>query len=124
MEQVGGNTIDIVAGTSIPIYIYLVNGWKIRPKEADHTLVVTNGILLTSDSSDPFIDTVGDFVVRVNYQQPVQALGVATGGGVAPTAEEIAEAVWDKLLADHTADGSFGKKLSQVLTTNKFIALK
>lgn len=107
MQQIGGNDIDITAGTSIPIYIYLLNGWKIKPREANHTLAVSNGILLTDDSSDPFKNTTGAFMVRVNYQQPVQALTVATGGGGAgPTAEEISDAVWDEILADHSVLGS------------------
>ncbi len=91
MSQVGGNDIDVVAGTSIPIYIYLLNGWKIKPKEASHTLAVTNGILLTDDSSDPFTNTSGTYMIRINYQQPVQALTVATGGGGGggATAEEV-----------------------------------
>jgi hypothetical protein len=112
MEQVGGNDIDTVAGTSIPIYIYLQDGWKIKPKEANHTLAVTNGILLTDDSSDPFVNTTGSYMVRVNYQQPVQALTVSTGGGSAPTASQVADAVWDELVADHTSAGSVGKELN------------
>jgi hypothetical protein len=112
MEQVGGNDIDTVAGTSIPIYIYLQDGWKIKPKEANHTLAVTNGILLTDDSSDPFTDTDGAFMVRINYQQPVQALTVSTGGGSAPTASQVADAVWDEALSGHTTAGTAGKELA------------
>lgn len=81
MSQTGGNDIDISAGTSIPIYIFLENGWKIKPKEANHTLVVTNGILLTSDSSTPYQQTTGSYNVVIRDQQPVQAIGVATGAG-------------------------------------------
>lgn len=81
MKQVGGDDIDIVAGTSIPVYIYLENGWKVKPKEANHTLNVTNGILLTSDSSTPYTQTSGSFNVVIRDQQPVQAIGVSTGGG-------------------------------------------
>jgi len=80
MEQVGGNDIDLGAGTSIPIYIFLLNGWKVKPKEANHTLAVTNAILVVDGGGDPFVNTTGSFVVRVNYQQPVQAIGVSTGG--------------------------------------------
>lgn len=117
MQQIGGNDIDTVAGTSIPIYIYLLNGWKIKPREANHTLAVTNGILLTDDSSDPFKNTTGAFVVRVNYQQPVQALTVATGGGsgTAPTAQEVADAVWDEVLAGHTVLGSSAELISRLI---------
>lgn len=81
MSQVGGNDIDAIDGTFIPVYIYLENGWKVRPKEANHTLRVTNGILLTSDSSTPYIPTVGNYNVVIRDQQPVQAITVATGGG-------------------------------------------
>jgi hypothetical protein len=93
MQQVGGNDIDPVAGTSIPIYVYLLDGWKVRPREANHTLQVTHGILLTDDGSDPFVNTVGAFMVRVNYQQPVQALTVSTGGGGGLTAQQVRDAM-------------------------------
>jgi len=72
--SVGGNTIDALAGTEIPAYIYITNGWTIRPQEADHTLTVINGVLLREGGGDPFEDTVGAYTVRVNYQQPVQAI--------------------------------------------------
>lgn len=74
--SVGGDPVDPIAGTEIPAYIYITNGWTIRPMEADHTLDVVNGILLREGGGDPFEDTVGDYQVRVNYQQPVQAITV------------------------------------------------
>lgn len=106
MSQVGGNDIDPSAGTSIPVYIYLENGWKVKPKEANHTLNVTNGILLTSDSSTPYTQTSGSYNVVIRDQQPVQAIGVATGGGGGSLTTE-----------EHT-------QLMKTLTTGKFIALK
>lgn len=93
--SVGGDTIDAGAGTSIPLYAFLTNGWRVRPQEANHTLAVTNGVLLVDGGGDPFVNTTGSYVVRINYQQPVQAITVATGGGSAPTAEQVANAVWD-----------------------------
>lgn len=93
MRTVGGDDIDTVAGTRIPIYTYLTNGWRIKPDEADHTLDVVDGILLVDGGGDPFANTVGAYTVRVNYQQPVQAITVATGGGGAPSAATIAAAV-------------------------------
>lgn len=81
MAQVGGNDIDLTAGTTIPIFIFLQNGWKLKPQEANHTLAVTDGILLVDGGGDPFVNTTGSYTVRINYQQPVQAITVATGGG-------------------------------------------
>lgn len=72
--SVGGNTIDATAGTEIPAYIYIQNGWTIRPQEVDHTLDVVNGVILRDGGGDPFEDTTGAFTVRVRYQQPVQAI--------------------------------------------------
>jgi len=87
--SIGGDDIDLVAGTSIPAYIFLENGWRIRPDEANHTLAVSNGILVVAGGGDPFLNTAGSFVVRILYQQPVQAITVATGGGGDPWATSI-----------------------------------
>lgn len=76
----GGDPIDPGAGTSVPLYAFLMNGWRIKPQEANHTLNVNNGVLLVYGGGDPFTDTNGSYIVRVNYQQPVQAITVATGG--------------------------------------------
>lgn len=84
MEQVGGQEIDAGAGTRIPIYCFLLNGWKVRPQESSHTLTVGDGVLLVSGGGDPFVNTVGTFVVRVNYQQPVQAISFSSTGATAP----------------------------------------
>jgi hypothetical protein len=85
--QVGGNPTG--GANSIPFYTFLSNGWKIRPQEANGTTNVVGGILLTDDESDPFVDTLGTFTVRINYQQPVQAIAVSTGGGGGATASEV-----------------------------------
>lgn len=105
MVQVGGDDIDTVAGTKIPVYIYLQDGWKVKPKESNHTLAVTNGVLLTDDSSDPFTNTAGSYIIRINYQQPVQAISFATGGSGGLTTEQDTQ-------------------LMKTLTVGKFLGLK
>lgn len=108
-QPVGGDPINPIVGSSIPGYLYLQNGWRVRPQEASHTLQVTTGILLTAEFTTPFIDTIGAFNVRVEYSQPVKAEALSTGGGTAPTAAEVADAVWDEAAADHLAAGSTGE---------------
>lgn len=98
-DTVGGNPIDASAGTSIPIYCFMKNGWRIKPQEASHTLNVSGGVLLVDGGGDPFVNPDGSFAIRINYSQPVQAITVATGGGSgAPTASQNAEAVWGQSL--------------------------
>jgi hypothetical protein len=91
MSQVGGDDIDLTAGTKIPIYIFLQNGWKLKPQEASHTLNIGDGILLVDGGGDPFVNTTGSYVVRVNYQQPVQAISFSSTGATAvdPWAAEM-----------------------------------
>jgi hypothetical protein len=88
--NVGGDEIDQSQGTFIPIYAFLMNGWKLKPQEANHTLNIRDGILLVNGGGDPFNNTTGSYVVRINYQQPVQAISFDSGGGgSAPTVEDI-----------------------------------
>jgi len=86
--NIGGDDIDPATGSTIPIFAFLMNGWKIKPQESSHTLTVSDGVLLVDGGGDPFIDTEGYYVVRINYQQPVQAITVSTGGGGGLTTEE------------------------------------
>lgn len=103
-RQVGGDDIDAGAGTAIPIYAFLINGWRIRPQPANHTLRVGDGVLLVDGGGDPFVDPDGVFMVRINYQQPVQAITVATSGGAAATPAQIADAVWQHATGISVAD--------------------
>lgn len=98
-DTVGGEPIDPTAGTLVPLYLFLLNGWKIRPQEANHTLTVAGGTLLLAGGGDPFVDTVGNFRVRIRYQQPVQAFGYSTTGAAGPSAESIAGTVLASLQA-------------------------
>lgn len=83
-----GNASNLIAfGTvggeipSIPLYLFLQNGWRIVPQSADHSLTVTGGILETSDNSDPFVDPVGSYKIRINRQTPGIAIGYVISGG-------------------------------------------
>lgn len=86
-RAVGG---DIPA---IPLYLFLLNGWRIVPQSADHTLTVTNGIFEVEGGGDPFVDPAGDFAIRINRATPGIAIGYSTSGGTGPSAADIAVAI-------------------------------
>lgn len=90
MTHVGGD--DLGSGLFIPNYIFLQNGWRVRPIEQSHTLVIT-GNLFVAGGGVPVVSTLGNYNVSVQYTVPVQAQGIATSGSTGPSAESIAAAV-------------------------------
>lgn len=107
-DTVGGEPIDPTEGTLVPLYLFIQNGWKIRPMEADHTLRVIKGSLVVSGGGYPFVPTLGDFTVQIPFMQPVQAIGYSTSGGAGPSLDAIAAAVWQ-----HILEGGFSAEALQ-----------
>jgi hypothetical protein len=85
--------------SSIPLYLFIENGWRIIPQAADHTLHVINGLLDIVGGGDPFVDPAGAYKIRIYYEKPGIAIGYSTLGGSVPSASDIADAVWAKVLS-------------------------
>lgn len=96
-RAVGGDALG--GGISIPAYYFLLNGWRVRPMEADHTLTIT-GNLFVDGGGDPVVSTLGAYNVLVKSVVPVQAQAVSTSGGSGPSAADIAAQVRSALAAD------------------------
>lgn len=94
-RQVGGD--DLGGGLSIPVYLFLMNDWRVRPMESNHTLTIT-GNLFVDGGGDPVVPTLGNYRVLTKLTVPVLAMGIATSGSSGPSASEIADAVWSKTL--------------------------
>jgi len=69
-RTVGGD--PTVGGNTIAAYFFLLNGWKLKPQEANHTLTIS-GILLVDGGGDPFLSTNGVYNVRIVATVPLQA---------------------------------------------------
>jgi hypothetical protein len=65
IRSVGGD--DLPGSKALGATFFLASDWKIRPYEASHKLVI-NGNLYSEDGSDPFLDTIGTFTVRIIQQ--------------------------------------------------------
>ena len=96
-QLVGGNALG--GGLFIPPYFFLMNGWRVRPMEASHNLLI-EGNLFVDGGGVPVVSTLGTYQVNVNYTVPVQAQGIATSGSTGPTASEIAAAVRADIAAE------------------------
>ena len=85
MTQVGGD--DLGGGLFIPVYIFLANGWRVRPMESSHHLTIT-GNLFVAEGGSPIVNTLGNFNVIAQFTVPVQAQAMATSGGSGLTTEQ------------------------------------
>jgi len=82
MSSVGGEPLPggIVTGA----YVFLENGWKVRPNERDHSLQI-DGNLFSADGSAIDAPTAGSFrvAIRLNTSSLTQVAVVQSGGGSA-----------------------------------------
>jgi hypothetical protein len=65
ISAVGGNPLpgEKALGTTF----FLSSDWKIRPYNASHRMTI-NGNLYAADGSDPFLDPIGTYTVRIMQQ--------------------------------------------------------
>jgi hypothetical protein len=89
-RHAGGD--DLGGGLFIPNYMFLMNGWRVRPMESSHNLTIT-GNLFVDGGGVPVVSTLGTYQVNVNYTVPVQAQGISTSGSSGPSAADIAAAI-------------------------------
>lgn len=99
-RQVGGD--DLGGGLSIPPYFFLQGGWRVRPMEASHTLIIT-GNLFVEGGGVPVVPTLGNYNVSVQYTVPVQAQGISTSGSSIDY-NAISSAVWTRMIEGFTAE--------------------
>jgi hypothetical protein len=61
LRYVGGDRIE---NNHLGITYFLINGWKIRPYESDHTLTI-KGNIYSDDQTDIVVKTLGNYNVLV-----------------------------------------------------------
>lgn len=110
-KTVGGE--GLLTNISIPDYFFLLNGWRVRPMEAAHTLVI-EGNLFVEGGGDPIVPTLGTFQVLVKSVVPMQAQRIeAAQTGITPAdLTNIQTAIWSDPF------------VAKILTVAKFLGLK
>jgi hypothetical protein len=66
MRTAGGDPIS--ATKNLGATFFLLNGWRIRPQEADHRLTVNGNLYTDPSGSSPFVDTLGAYNVTIEMQ--------------------------------------------------------
>ena len=123
-RTVGGDPIGV--GQAISAYFFLLNGWRVRPWEGDHFLVV-NGNLFVDEGGSPFIPTLGHHQIVVSLVVSPQSITntVTTTAGVLTQKdkEDISKGVWTEsaTTSANTPSGSFGELLNDIKTDTSLI---
>jgi len=86
MTQLGG-----VA--PVDLYIFMENGWLVRPLEADGITTIT-GNLLVAGGGSPIAQTLGNFNVLVNLETPVKASAINSGSSLTPLQQSQLAELW------------------------------
>jgi len=82
----GGDPISLTI--AVGAYFFLENGWKIRPFESNHRLVL-NGNLYTRDDSSPFLNVSGYSVITETRNSSLTQTVNTGGGGGGDTKQDI-----------------------------------
>lgn len=108
-RYVGGD--PTIPGQFLGSTYFIMNSWKIRPFNGDHTLIV-DGNLFTEDQSSPFLPAIDPHMVAVQmaYSNLTTTI-IADSTGTIITPENIATAVWDKPIdsAEISQFGTIGR---------------
>jgi hypothetical protein len=102
--SIGGNPIDEAEGTYVPVYLFKENDVSILSSDSSATVTVKDGIILNTDGGDPFSDYVG----KIRYSQPVQAISFAAGESTGLTTQSIADEVMSRGVATVEDVARFG----------------
>jgi hypothetical protein len=125
ITAIGGD--PITTEQNVGTTFFLENGWRIQPfpSKTPYTLTVSGNLYTREVGETPFLfaEGVSTSLVRSNIVDliRVEALGInITEQDIAA----IADQVWNEALADHTIDGTTGKKLGKIATKVQDIALR
>jgi hypothetical protein len=103
----GKDSLGGAASTGITLT--LLDNWQLKFWDGSYTATISGGNLIVGPGGDPVAYTAG---VQVVIIQSAASTLVVTGSGVLPSdISDIADAVWDEVLADHLDVGSTGEAL-------------
>jgi hypothetical protein len=60
---------------SISLHYFQEGGWKLRPANVDHTLTLSDGVLI-AESGSPFLPTVNPHTVMLEWQKPEHVITI------------------------------------------------
>jgi hypothetical protein len=126
ISSIGGEPIG--GGEFIGATYFLENGWRIKPWEGSHNLSVVGNLYTREEGQSAFVNTDGNWKINITNKVSTivrQIETQTTNTGSIPTAEEIATAVWNKIIPASPDTGSYGEWVAgRLLTIAHYIGMK
>lgn len=118
IRAIGGDNITADGTRTVGSTFFLINGWRIKPWGGDYRLSIL-GNVYTEEGNPIYVPVEGNY--KIVIEQTLSSLvevvtldGTGSGGGTAPTAEQVAKAVWGAAALDNVGTGTFGSYLNMV----------
>jgi len=105
------NTEVTISGTTFVRTLGIINGYSMTISPAGAYQVSCTG------ANHNLQDVLNNLTGPTFLPNNSAGLIVGTGGGAAPTAAQVADAVWDEQRDDHTTPGSYGEDIVLKKTT-------
>lgn len=100
-RTIGGDIVNSQTGEAVGIYLFMRNdlGWRVAPPTINRVTVVINGAFYAQDSTLPVMENnAGQETDLVINRSVINTAISSGGGGNSYTLEQIADAVWNKVL--------------------------
>lgn len=121
MRAVGGDPVSDTK--SLGATYFMINGWRIRPQEANHRLQISGNLYTDPAGSSPILSTLGNYSVIVELSVSNLIDTVTTGGGGGLNEAQVRSAVWNATTSDYQTPNTFGKLMQGLLTLKQFLGL-
>lgn len=79
-RSIGGDPLGASVFAGSYFFLQTQYGWRIRPQEASHVLLVNGNLFSEETGVDPFVSTLGTYNVRIQMQTS-SLTQVASGSG-------------------------------------------
>lgn len=125
ISAIGGEPIG--SGEFVGTTYFLENGWRIKPWEGSHNLTMVGNLYTREEGGIPYVNTTGNWKINITNKVStiVRQVESSNNTGSIPTADEIATAVWNKIIPASPNTGSYGEWVAgRLLTIAHYIGMK
>jgi hypothetical protein len=85
---------------TVPLYATLINGWLVRPLGGSYILTLNDGFLYRDGGGDPFAAVASGAEPRIRWENPVIAVGFASGDSPQQADIDAIRAKTDQLMIE------------------------